>query len=98
MATDAITRNSQEMPQEPGIKEQIREFILQNLAHGKGITQLTDDESLMQNGVVDSLGIFRLVAFLETAFRLRISDEAITHDNFQSIDAVAQFVNAHLDK
>lgn len=98
MATDAGITSSQGMPQEPGIKEQIREFILQNLAHGKGITQLTDDESLMQNGVVDSLGIFRLVAFLESAFRLRISDEAITHENFQSINSIEQFVNVHLGK
>ena len=98
MATDALITNSQGMPQEPGIKEQVREFILQNLAHGKGITQLTDDESLMQNGVVDSLGIFRLVAFLESAFRLRISDEAITHENFQSINSIEQYVKNHLGK
>ncbi len=98
MASDAVIRNSQDMPEGPGAKEQIRAFILQNLAQGKGVTQLADDESLMQNGVVDSLGIFRLVAFLETAFRLRISDEAITHENFQSIDAIERFVNAHLDK
>ncbi len=98
MATDAVIRNSQGMPHEPGPKEQIREFILQNLAQGKGVTQLSDDDSLMQNGVVDSLGIFRLVAFLENTFRLRISDEEITHDNFQSVDAIEQFVNAHLGK
>lgn len=98
MGTDAVISNSQGMPHEPGTREQIREFILQNLAQGKGVTQLTDDESLMQNGVVDSLGIFRLVAFLEDTFRLRISDEEITHDNFQSIDAIEQFVNAHLGK
>ncbi len=98
MATGAVTRNSQGMPQEPGIKEQIYEFILHNLAHGKGVTRLADDESLMQNGVVDSLGIFRLVAFLESAFRLRISDEAITHENFQSINSIERFVNAHLGK
>ncbi len=98
MASDAVIRNSQDMPHEPGPREQIREFILQNLAQGKGVTQLTDDESLMQNGVVDSLGIFRLVAFLENAFRLRISDEEITHDNFQSVDTIERFVNAHLGK
>ncbi len=98
MASDAVIRNPQDMPREPGPREQIREFILQNLAQGKGVTQLTDDESLMQNGVVDSLGIFRLVAFLENAFRLRISDEEITHDNFQSVDTIERFVNAHLGK
>ncbi len=78
------------------IKEQIREFVLTNLARSKGVTAFSDDESLLQNGVVDSLGIFRLVAFLEGAFRVRISDEEITHENFESITAMEQFVTSHL--
>ena len=40
---------------ETTIKDQLRQFIREELASAKGITTFTDDESLMDNGVVDSL-------------------------------------------
>ena len=79
-------------------KDQIREFVSENLAGPKGITSFTDDESLTENGVVDSLGIFRLVAFLEEAFGVRVGDEEITADNLQSINIIDQFVASKMSK
>ncbi|MGD0567175.1 MAG: acyl carrier protein [Candidatus Sulfotelmatobacter sp.] len=74
------------------VRDQIREFVRENLAGPKGITSFTDTESLTENGVVDSLGIFRLVAFLEETFGARISDEEITSQNLSSIELIEQLV------
>jgi acyl carrier protein len=74
------------------VKDQIREFILRELASAKGVSSFSDSESLMELGVIDSLGIFRLVAFLEETFRVRIGDEEITHDNLKSVDSIEQLV------
>ncbi len=74
------------------LKDQIRNFILENLASVKGITSFQDDESLMDNGVIDSLGIFRLVSFLEEDFGVRISDEEINPENLKSVDTIEQLV------
>jgi len=74
------------------VKDQIREFILRDLASAKGVSSFSDSESLMESGVIDSLGIFRLVAFLEETFRVRIGDEEITHDNLKSVDSIEQLV------
>jgi acyl carrier protein len=79
-------------------RDQIREFILRDLASAKGVTTFSDSESLMDSGVIDSLGIFRLVAFLEEAFRVRIGDEEITHDNLKSVDSIEQMVVGKLKK
>lgn len=78
-------------------KEQIRRFVL-TTARSKGVTQVTDDQSLMVNGIIDSLGIFRLVAFLEENFSVRIGDDDIVHENFQSINEIHRFVAAKLAK
>jgi len=87
------------MIQEMGtIKEQIRQFVLEDLAQRKGVTHFEDEESLIRNGVVDSLGIFRIVAFLENTFRIRIGDEEITHDKFGSLLAIERFVISHLEE
>ena len=79
------------------VKDQIREFVLEN-ARSKGINEVSDEESLMESGIIDSLGIFRLVAFLEDNFRVRISDDEIIHENFQSISEIERFVSGKLAK
>ena len=58
------------------IREEIRQFVLEDLAHRKGITDFADDELLVP-GVVDSLGIFRLVSFFEEHFRIRIASDRL---------------------
>jgi acyl carrier protein len=83
--------------QQSEIKEQVRTFILDELARRKGITVFSDDESLTENGVVDSLGTFRLVTFLENSFNLRIADEDIVHENFRSVSEIERFVNSKLN-
>jgi len=79
-------------------KDQIRDFIREQLAPAKGITSFRDDESLMENGVIDSLGIFRLVTFLEEAFGVRIGDEEINAENLQSVDMIDQLVQRKAKK
>ena len=80
------------------LKDQIRTFILENLASAKGITSFEDDESLMDNGVIDSLGIFRVVSFLEEDLGVRIGDEEINPENLKSVDTIEQLVIAKSKK
>jgi acyl carrier protein len=86
------------MEQQSEVKDQVRTFILEELARRKGITEFSDDESLTENGVVDSLGTFRLVTFLESNFNVRIADEDIVHENFRSVREIERFVTSKLKK
>jgi acyl carrier protein len=74
------------------VKDQVRQFVTEELAASKGITSVSDDESLIDNGVVDSLGIFRLVTFLEETFGIKVGDEEISAENLQSINMIEQLV------
>jgi acyl carrier protein len=74
------------------VKDQVRQFITEELASAKGISQFTDDESLMANGVIDSLGVFRIVTFLEENFGVRVGDEEITAENLSSVDTIEQLI------
>jgi acyl carrier protein len=80
------------MIQSAEVKDRIREYVLEEFAKTKGIDQITDSEVLTKNGIIDSMGIFRLVAFLEETFNVRVGDEEITHDNLESIDAIEKLV------
>lgn len=72
----------------------IRAFIVERLAPATGRTHLEDDEDLIDSGVVDSLGIFQLVAFLEERFGVAIADSEITPDNFGTIVRIERLVAA----
>ena len=77
--------------------DKIRRFILDKIALGRGVSALADEESLVERGVIDSLGIFQLVSFLEEAFGVHIGDEEILLENFSTILDIDQFVRAKLD-
>lgn len=79
------------------IKDKVREFVL-DAAQRKGLDSVTDEESLTENGVIDSLAIFRLVSFLEDNFGIRIGDEEIVNDNFRSVVAIESFVAEKLSR
>ena len=72
-------------------KQQIREFIAE-YGSKKAVTGIADDESLLTRNVVDSLGVFRLIAFLEETFPLTIEDTDIVPENFETINLIDDFV------
>lgn len=81
---------------EPGsIKEIVRQFVLES-AMTKGVKTVGDNDSLTDSGIIDSLGIFRLVSFLEETMGVHIGDHEITQDNFSTIAEIEKFVNAKL--
>jgi acyl carrier protein len=77
--------------QSASVRDQVREFV-QNLANAKGISSFTDQEALLDNGILDSLSIFRLVAFLEETFRVKIGDQEITNENLKNVEIIEQLV------
>jgi len=84
---------SHAIPNPPmSLKDQIREFILENLAQPKGISSFDDSASLMEIGVIDSLGIFRLVSFLEEDLGVRVDDQEINVDTLKSVESIEELV------
>lgn len=79
------------------VKEKVRAFVLEYAA-GKGLTELKDDEPLLTNNIIDSLGSFRMIAFLEETFPLTIEDTDMVPENFQTLNDVESFVASKLGK
>lgn len=68
----------------------LRSFISERVPY-----QLADDDSLIETGAFDSIGILELVAFIEQEFGVRFEDEDVSAESFASIRRVAGVV---LDK
>ncbi len=82
---------------EPGkpmdAKAAIREFVLTKLvAEGT----LRDDESFWETRAVDSLGIVRLIHFLEKTFAIKVPGRDVTTQTFSSIDGVHAYLLSRL--
>lgn len=76
--------------------ERIRNFLLKHFPTAR-TRAVSDDESLIGNGIVDSLGILEVVAFLEQEFQVTVTDEELLPDNFQSIKSLAAYVQRKLN-
>ena len=70
----------------------VRTFIEDNFLFREDISELADDESLLESGVMDSTGILELVAFLESDFGIQMADAEIVPDNLDSIRAIASYL------
>ena len=51
-----------------------------------------DDDSLLESGIIDSLGVLDLVTFIESEFKVNVVDEDLIPENFQTIDRMTAFV------
>jgi acyl carrier protein len=73
----------------------LRAFIVATCL-GPGETTLRDDEPLLANGILDSLGIVHLAAFIEETFGVAVPDEALLPEHFGTVRRVAALVD-HLE-
>ena len=55
---------------------------------------IADDEDLILNGVLDSISALKLVAALETAFGQKVPSTDLTYENFQSVGAMAAYLES----
>jgi hypothetical protein len=72
----------------------LKTFIETELLGGASGAELGYAEDLLLSGLVNSLGIMRLVSFTEQRFGLQIPPEDVIIDHFQTIDALARYVEA----
>lgn len=71
-------------------RAEIIQFIQDNLLQG-GET-IGPDDSLIDLGVLDSLGLIRIMQFVEARAGVKVPDHMVTPDNFQSVTALEQLL------
>lgn len=74
--------------------QRIRDFIVSELKFQGSPEDLTDDYPLLENEVIDSMGIFQIVSFLESDLGVEVADEELVPDNFATIKSIVGMVDA----
>lgn len=76
------------------MKQKLRDFIFNELIFVPQPEKFTDDDNLLEAGL-DSMGIMRLIMFIEEQFSVTLPDTEIEPDNVQSFNALAQWILRH---
>ena len=75
-------------------REQIQEVLFQYAKDNtyKDTSNLASDTMLFVEGIFDSMGFALLLDYLETTFKISPADSDLVETNFESIDAISDFI------
>jgi acyl carrier protein len=75
-------------------RQAIRDYLHRELMQDRPDFLLTDETNLLTEHIVDSLGIFLLVTFLEERFGIVVDADEVLVEHFETVAAVARLVEA----
>lgn len=73
------------------LRDQLSSFIAERLLQKRGAV-IDPNESLLERGVVDSVGLLNLITFLESETSVRIPEDEMIPENFDSVVAMEALV------
>ena len=74
------------------VEARVRHYILENLLFSDDGSELPNDASLLDRGIIDSTGVLEVVMFLEEAFGIRVKASEMLPENFDSVNNIVNFV------
>ncbi len=73
-------------------RAEIRNFIIDNFMMGMNPDELSDSDSLLDKGIIDSTGVLELVGFLEENYKFRVEDEELVPENLDSVNNLIKYI------
>lgn len=72
--------------------KKIRQFIFDNFLFDAENSDLKNDDSFLDQGIIDSTGVLELVEWLEDECGIEVEDEELIPDNLDSVNNLAAFI------
>lgn len=80
---------------EATILTRTRAFVNETFLYMRPGFVLGDQDRLLQTGVIDSMGVMELLAFLGSEFGVLVAEEDITESNLGTLADIARYVASH---
>ncbi len=74
----------------------VREYIQANFLYHKPDVVLTDELPLFESGIIDSLGLVRLIGFLSERLKIRVEPDEVLLENFETLGTIRAFIQGKL--
>ena len=78
------------------IKQTLARFILDELVSDPDVTALGPEDDLLDDSIIDSLGIMRLIGFVEQRYGYVVPSEDVTVENFETVNAIVGYLHPNL--
>lgn len=83
-------------PNEPEIKETVKEYILREFLPGEDASELDDSVLLITNGILDSVSVVKMVGFLEENYGIQFEPYEMGADYLNTLPEIASIVHSKL--
>lgn len=81
--------------QQAELVQGLLEFISKELLNDQPDVRLQPDDDLLSSQLVDSLGVMRIIAYLEQRYQVRIPPADVTIENFIDVSTIGSYMLAH---
>ncbi|MHA7290676.1 acyl carrier protein [Arthrobacter sp. MDT3-24] len=72
----------------------IRNYVIEEFLPGTDPQEITAAMDLLNSGIIDSLGLLKMIAWIETTFEVSVGDEDLDPENFRSLESMDRFIGA----
>lgn len=74
------------------IIERTRAYMLETSLSARGDVAFTETDGLLERGLIDSLGLVELIAFIQDEFGVQVAPDEITEETFGTLERIASYV------
>lgn len=76
------------------LKKIVTDFINEEFLYDKLDIKITDDLNIIEQGILDSMDIFRLIQFIEEKINIILEPDEMVQTNFQSVNDIVSFIQS----
>lgn len=76
------------------VTDRTRAYITENFLYMRRDFRLSETDSLLGTGIIDSMGVMEVIGFIESEFGIEVGDDDVTEENLGSIRAISRYVVA----
>jgi acyl carrier protein len=78
------------------VEGKLLSFFQNIIPYSESVFEIDGDESLIDNGYLDSTGLISLVSFIEENFRFEVRDREIIPENFESLNKIHMYIDSRV--
>ena len=74
------------------IESSVRTYVLENYLFTEDQSELENNDSFLEKGIIDSTGVLEIILFLEEEFGITVSAEEMVPKNLDSVTSIVNFI------
>lgn len=76
------------------IEKNLRQFVVETFLFGNDDGKLSNRDSFIDKGLIDSMGILNLVSHVESTYGIQVADSELIPEIWDSVSSIANFIVA----